>query len=434
MNSIWKENCDIPVFPAIDKDISTDVLIIGGGICGILCAYMLQKNNIDYVLVEAERICSKTTANTTAKITSQHGMIYGKISKNLGIDAARLYYEANENAIKKFKYLCKDIDCNFKETDSYVFTLNDKEKIEKEYSYLREIGIDAELIYDFDIPFDAKCGIKFKKQASFNPLKFISAICKNLIIYENSRVGEMIGTQAIVNGHKISANKVIVATHFPFINKHGLYFLKMYQHRSYALALKSDYDLNGMYVNDTKYGLSLRRYGEYIILGGEGHRTGKKSEAWQGLERLANKYFPGDKIVYKWATQDCMTLDGIPYIGNYSRCTPDLYVATGFNKWGMTSSMVAAELLCDLIMGKDNKYKDLFSPSRSMLKPQLAINTLEALGGWLSFTKKRCPHLGCALKWNKFEHSWDCACHGSRFKENGDLLDGPANNSLNDKL
>ena len=434
MNSIWKENNGFPVFPTLDKDLSADVLIIGGGICGILCAYMLQSMGVDYILLEADRICDKTTANTTAKITSLHGLIYGKLVNDSGVDAARLYYEVNENAINRYRTLCEDIDCDFEETESYVFTLDNKMLLEKEYSYLKQAGIDAELIYNLDIPFNAECGIKFNNQAQFNPLKFLSSICKDLKIYEHSRVSEMKDTTAIANGCQVAAHRVIVTTHFPFINKHGLYFLKMYQHRSYALALKTDVSINGMYVNDTKYGLSLRSYKDFVILGGEGHKTGKKSNAWEGLTQIANKYFPGNKVVNRWATQDCMTLDGIPYIGNYSRCTPDLYVATGFNKWGMTSSMVAAELLCDLIMGKDNKDKDLFSPSRSMLKPQLAINTLEALGGWLSFTKKRCPHLGCALKWNKFEHSWDCTCHGSRFKENGDLLDGPANNSLNDKL
>jgi len=426
MKSIWNNATSLPHFPSVEKDFSTSVLIIGGGICGILCAHMLKERGVDYILVEADEICKKTTANTTAKITSLHGLVYGKLTK----EKAKLYYDANEDAIKEYERLCTKIDCDFERKDSFVFTLNNKRRIENEFFAIKEAGIDAEYTENLDIPFNALCGIKFKNQAQFNPIKFVAEVSVGLNIFEHSRVTEMVGTSAIVNGYKITADKVIVATHFPFINKHGSYFIKMFQHRSYAMAFKSNSKIDGMYVDDTKFGLSLRSYGDTIILGGEGHRTGKKSNAWAGLKAIADKYFPGNTVINKWATQDCMTLDGVPYIGSYSTATPDLYVATGFNKWGMTSSMVAAKLICDLICNKRNKYKELFSPSRSILKPQLAINTIEALHGWLSFTKKRCPHLGCALKWNKYEHTWDCSCHGSRFSESNKLLDGPANNDI----
>ncbi len=429
MNSMWSDT-KLPSFPSLDGDLKTHILIIGGGISGLLCAYMLHQDNVDYVLVEADEICKKTSANTTAKISSLHGMLYKRLLDSIGGKKAYLYYEANQNAVLEYERLCSNFDCDFEKTSAYLFTINKAERLKKEYEAIRSIGIDAKYFEKLDIPFNALGGIRFDNQGQFNPLKFVSGICKDLKIYEHSRVTEMIGTTALVNGHKISADKVIVTTHFPFINKHGSYFLKMYQHRSYAIALKTDKEINGMYINDTKYGLSLRSYGNTVILGGEGHRTGKKSRCWQGLEEIADKYFPGNKVINRWATQDCITLDGMPYIGSYSASTPNLYVATGFNKWGMTSSMVAAKLLRDLVTDKDNKYRDLFSPSRSILKPQLAINAFESLCGWLSFTSKRCPHLGCALKWNKQERSWDCSCHGSRFDKHGNLLDGPANNSI----
>ena len=133
------------------------------------------------------------------------------------------------------------------------------------------------------------------------------------------------------------------------------------------------------------------------------------------------------KEVCHWAAQDCMSLDHIPYIGQYSARTGELFTATGFNKWGMTGSMVAAQLLCDLVQGKKNEFADIFSPSRCICKPQLLVNGFETVTNLLSFTGKRCPHLGCALKWNPAEHSWDCACHGSRFDEQGHVLDNPAN-------
>lgn len=139
---------------------------------------------------------------------------------------------------------------------------------------------------------------------------------------------------------------------------------------------------------------------------------------------------PGAKEVCRWATQDCMTLDGVPYIGQYSKRTPNLYVATGFNKWGITSSMVASMVLCDLVQGRENPYADIFSPSRTMLRPQLFINGFEAAVNLLTPTKPRCPHMGCALKWHPQEHSWDCPCHGSRFADDGKLLDNPATGDL----
>ena len=432
MKSIWQENIDMPKFNSLNNDFNTDILIIGGGICGILCAYMLDKKGINYALVEGGRICNKTTANTTAKITSQHGFIYNKIVKKYGLDFAKLYLDANENAILEYEKLCKDIDCDFEKTDNYVYTINDSTHLENELLALKKIGFNNfEYCESLGLPFNTCGGIKFKNQAQLNPLKFIAHIAKGLNIYENSHISEMIDTTAIVNNkYKINAKKVIVATHFPFINKHGLYFLKMYQHRSYVLALENAPLVNGMYVDEDKKGLSFRNYNNYLLLGGGSHRTGKKGGSYMELEEFAKKHFPNAKIKHKWATQDCMTLDDMPYIGNYSKSTPNLYVATGFNKWGMSSSMVASKILCDLVIDKENKYSKLFSPSRSILHGQLAINTFEALCGWLSFTKKRCPHLGCGLKWNKYEHTWDCSCHGSRFDKDGNVLNNPANENL----
>jgi glycine/D-amino acid oxidase-like deaminating enzyme len=212
-------------------------------------------------------------------------------------------------------------------------------------------------------------------------------------------------------------------------NKHGAYFLKMYQSRSYELALENAGSVDGMYV-DGNGGLSFRQYGDLLLLGGGGHRTGKPGGGWAALEDFVKRYYPGAKERFRWATQDCMTLDGLPYIGRYSKRTPNLYVATGFNKWGMTSSMVAAELLGDLVQGRGNLYASVFDPSRTVLHPQLAVNMLEAAKSLMTFTKPRCPHMGCALKWNKQERSWDCPCHGSRFTEDGKLLNNPATDDL----
>ncbi len=431
MNSLWEQTSKQQKFNQLKQNISTDILIIGGGMAGVLCAYMLDKAGVDYTLVEASEICSGITKNTTAKITSQHGLIYSKLIKEFNLEFAKKYLEINEQAIKSYRELCKNIDCDFEEKDSFVYSLNSRRKIENELEALEKIGFKAEFADRLSLPFSVEGAVKFSHQAQFNPLKFIYAISKDLNIYEHTPIRELIGTVAVTDFGKIKAKKIIVATHFPFLNKHGSYFIKMYQHRSYVIALENAQNVGGMYIDEEQTGLSFRNHNSLLLLGGGSHRTGKKGGNWQELRNFAKEYYPDSKEKYHWATQDCLTLDGVAYIGNYSAKTPNLYVASGFNKWGMTSSMVSAMILCALVQEKENIYADIFSPSRTILRPQLVENMFEALVNLLTPTARRCPHLGCALKWNKYEHTWDCPCHGSRFEENGKLIDNPATNNLN---
>lgn len=427
MESIWQKGVQLPPFPKLNGDISTDVLIIGGGITGILTAYFLKQNGVDCILVEKHRICSGTTGHTTAKITYQHGLIYHKLLRSGGLETAQKYLESNRLAFDKYAELCSEIDCNYEIRDTYVYSVSDRKKLEDEISALEKIDYKAELRENLILPFPTVGAVKFPGQAQFHPLKFILSIAQGLPIYENTFVQEIRGNTAVTDGGNITAKTVIVATHFPFINKHGSYFLKLYQHRSYVLALENAHDVDGMYVDDSKTGLSFRNYGKYLLLGGGGHRTGKKGGNWSELRHYAKLYYPHSREYCHWAAQDCMSLDEMPYIGQYSGRTVQLFTATGFNKWGMTGAMISAMLLSDMVQGKKNEYADIFSPSRSILKPQLFVNCLESTANLLSFTGKRCPHLGCALHWNTAEHSWDCACHGSRFDENGNVLDNPAN-------
>lgn len=418
------------MFPPLDRDIKTDVLIIGGGMAGLLCAHMLKQAGIDYALVEADRLCSGVTKNTTAKITSQHGLIYNKLIRRFGSESARLYYEANETALQKYWQLCRDISCDFTEQDSYVYSLSKPEKLERELVALETIGAKAEFCDILPLPFRVTGAVMFPNQAQFDPLKFAAHITKGLNIYEHTKVRELIGTTAVTDGEKIHAQKIIVATHFPFINKHGSYFLKLYQHRSYVLAIDGAPSVDGMYVDEAENGMSFRNHGKLLLIGGGDHRTGKTGGSWRELSLFTQRYYPNSREKYRWATQDCMSLDSVPYIGQYSARTPDLYVATGFNKWGMTSSMVSALLLCDLVRERSNPWAELFSPSRSIVRPQLIINGAEAAINLLTPGKKRCPHMGCALKWNTQEHTWDCPCHGSRFSKEGEVIDNPATDDL----
>lgn len=430
MKSVWHDSTKLPSFPEQSGDIRTDVLIIGGGIAGLLTAYFLKERGVDCVVVEKERICSGVTGNTTAKITSQHGLIYAKLVKSFGEENARKYLIANENALRRYEIMSRKIDCDFERKDSFVYSTDNRKKLIDEMQALDRIGFKAELSESLPLPVKTVGAVRFPKQAQFHVLKFLSAVSKDLTVFENTFVREMIGTDAVTNTGKIHAKRVVCTTRFPFINKHGLYPLKLYQHRSYVLALENAKNVNGMYVDEEKTGMSFRNYGDLLLLGGGGHRTGKKGGNWNELRRFQKLHYPNAKEKYFWSAQDCMSLDSVPYIGQYSKNTPDFFVATGFNKWGMTSAMVAAEILADLITGKKNDLADLFSPSRSMLRPQLAVNSFESIVGLLTPSKKRCPHLGCALKYNKAEHSWDCSCHGSRFSESGKVLDNPANGNL----
>ena len=430
MISIWSDSINFKHFEQLKNDIQTDVLIIGGGITGILCAHMLEQANVDYILVEADRICNGITANTTAKITSQHGLVYHKLIQRFGVEKAHMYLKANEQALQEYRKFCETINCAFETKDSYVYSLNNPGKIEKELHALHRLGFDAEYADCSALPFTVASAVKFKNQAQFNPLQFLSEISKNLHIYEQTAVRELAPNTAITDFGKITASKIIVTTHFPFLNKHGSYFLKMYQHRSYVIAYENAPDINGMYVDEADKGMSFRNYKNLLLIGGGDHRTGKKGGNWAELSDFASRHYPDAQEQYRWATQDCMTLDGVPYIGPYSRNTQGLYVATGFNKWGMSSAMVAAMLLRDMVLEKENPYASVFSPSRTILRPQLLVNAFEATVNLLTPTPRRCPHLGCALKWNPHEHSWDCPCHGSRFSEDGKLLDNPATGDL----
>ncbi len=426
MKSLWEKTTQKPRFDALKGDQGTDVLIIGGGIAGILCACKLKEAGVDCILAEATEICSGITGNTTAKITLGHGLIYDKMLRRFGEGKATLYAEAQSKAIKEYARLCKTIDCDYEKRDHYVYSLNDRRMIEKEVAALRRLGVKAEASVVCELPFEVAGAVCVKEQAQFHPLKFLYSVAKDLPICENTKIVELMPHKAKTDRGEIAYKKLIIATHFPMLNKHGLYPLKLYQHRSYVIALKGAQNVNGMYVDESDTGLSFRNYGDLLLLGGGGHRTGKNGGCWQELEDFACKHYKHAEVVNKWATQDCMTLDGIPYIGRYAKSTPDVFAATGFNKWGMTNAMVAADILCDLVQGKANPYAAVFDPSRTVLRPQLAVNVFGSVVGLLTPTAPRCPHLGCALKYNRAEHTWDCPCHGSRFTEHGELIDNPA--------
>ncbi len=428
--SIWESTVQLPEFESLNSNKKTDVLIIGGGIAGILTAYFCHINGIDYILAEKDRICSENTKNTTAKITYQHGLVYEKIANSYGVEGAKQYFSVNKAAFGQYAALCEKIKCDYEIKDNYVYSLNDRAKLEAEMKILEKIGCDAEFCENPPLPLKTVGAVKVPFQAQFHPLKFIKEICNGLNIFEHTHIQSVKGNKAFTDLFTVEAQRIVFATHFPFIDLYGFYPLKLYQHRSYVLALENAAQVDGMYVDESDNGLSFRNYGKYLLLGGGDHRTGKKGGNWDELRNFAYRSYPFATEKYSWSAQDCMSLDSIPYIGRYSPSKPNWYVMTGFNKWGMTGAMVAAMLVCDIITGQERLDAEIFTPSRSILHKQLFINAAETVVNMLSLTPKRCSHLGCALKWNKSEHSWDCACHGSRFTQDGKVINNPANKNI----
>lgn len=430
MKSVWFGTAKLPAFPTLTQDIETDVLVIGGGLTGLLCAYQLQEKGIKCVVVEADTIMSGTSGYTTAKLTSQHGLIYTKLVRRFGKPKAELYYQANQQALSEFRRLSKKFPCEFEAEDAFIYTCGDRSEVEREYLLTKLVGGRAYLEKHLPLPMPVTAAVRLPEQAQFHPVKFAAGIAERLTIYEHTMVKKLRGTTGETNGGNIRAKHVIVATHFPFVDRRGMYFMKLYQQRSYVLALETGKPLSGMYLDAVENGLSFRMAGQLLLLGGGGHRTGKKGGGFQSLKDAADRLYPHAEVRYHWAAQDCMTLDGLPYIGPYSPHMKNVYAATGFGKWGMTNSMVSALLLRDLILGVENPWEKLFAPNRRMLWPQLGINLAETTGHLLRPTVPRCSHLGCALNWNKAEHTWDCPCHGSRFQENGELINNPAQRGI----
>lgn len=538
MKSYWidsvKENIE---YKKLEENIKTDICIIGGGLTGVTTAYNLSKYKIKAVLIDKGKIGMQTSGNSTAKITSQHGLIYKYLIDSKGRDFARKYYEANEEAIKNIKNIIdsENIDCEFEYQPSYVFTqkIQDVEKIKDEVEAVNSFGGNAKLVEAHDIPINktvgeefvekgneklkisgdniekenlnlerdiikermkqilpikAMTGIKFENQAQYNQYKFITALTKichdsGVQIYENTKAID-VDTEdndeyyvvTLDNGCKIKTKYLVVATKYPIFNIPGFYFMKMYQSTSYAIAMQTKQRLfEGMYINSEEPTISLKtaKYGdEYLlIVVGFDHKTGAEidlSNSYKYLEEIAKNLYPDGKIKYRWNTEDCITLDKIPYIGEYSKMWENAFVATGFNKWGVTTSNIAARIITDKILGEKNEYSEIFKSTRlepvknikevtNMVKesvnslvfkkleiPQEEANQIqdgegkivEVNGQKIGIYKDKngqiykinpvCKHLGCELSWNNLDKTWDCPCHGSRYDYMGNLIYGPS--------
>ncbi|MDD3347827.1 FAD-dependent oxidoreductase [Oscillibacter sp.] len=426
MAFLWTAGLTPPSFPSLSGNFQTDVLIIGGGMAGVLCAKKLQDAGVDTVLVEGKTIGHGITKGTTAVLTAQHDTLYQDMLQSSGSEKAGLYLRANLHAVQQFRHLSREIDCDFEEKPSIMYSLNDRAKMEREAKVLATLGFQADFLTETPMPFPVAGAVRYPGMAQFHPLKFLYGISRGLPIFENTFVDKLDETTALTKNGSIRAKKIIVATHYPFLNSHGLYFMKLYQKRSHVIAFENAPDLGCTIEDVGENGFYLRNYNDLLLIGGGDHRTGKQGGSFRAVREFAARNFPKAREKYVWANQDCVSLDGIPYIGPYSPGLENVYVASGFNLWGMTTSMIASDILTDAVLGRKNPYAEAFDPGRSILRGQLLANMGTTLADFLTPTAKRCSHLGCALKWNSAEHSWDCPCHGSRFDAHGRLIDNPA--------
>lgn len=386
MNSLWlSEDLNNKKFKNLNKDILTDVCIIGAGILGLTCGYYLSKSGLKVTVVDKGDIARKTTGHTTAKITSQHSLIYTYLVSTYGEQFAKDYLFANQEAIENIKKIIdtESISCNFEWQSNFVYTIEKSEvnKIKKEVDCVNALGFPANFVTKTGLPFEIAGAIQFKNQAQFNPIKYVNSlsdciiknggeIYTNTTVYDVQKDGDLFSTLAV--GGTIKSKYVILASHYPFINFPGMYFFKMYQSSSYVIGVDTKKTLfNGMYItaSDPVYSFRTAYYKgkKILLLGGLGHKTGSAityEQSYQALENYAKQLYPNCEILFRWDTRDCITLDKIPYIGPFSNTIDNFYVGTGFNKWGMTSSNVAANIICDMILKKHNKYSYVFDSTR----------------------------------------------------------------------
>lgn len=476
--SVWTKSTLIPERKSLSGNIETEVAVIGAGMTGILTAYFLKKAGKKVIVLEANRIGSGQTQNTTAKITSQHGGIYSRLTRDYGVEQARLYAKANEAAIAAYERIIEKnhIECHFERLPSYLYSTSDKKALEDEAKLAASFGISAYYTEESELPFAIAGAVCFENQAQFHPLEFIKELSKDIKVCEQTKVLSVKGHCIDTSEGKVIAKYIVFATHYPIINIPGFYFVRQHQERSYVLAISNVKNLHGMYYSIDRGGLSFRMEENVLLIGGGGHRTGQEAvpgeEGYEFLRNAADKYYPEHKELAHWSAQDCMSHDNLPFIGRYSMFRPYWYVATGFKKWGMTDAMLSAMILSDHICGADNPYEKLFAPKRLHLKaglggllkdigvsakslakgafhlPFQGVSSvkpgqgkivrigLRRYGCYKEETGKihkisvRCPHMGCELTWNQEERTWDCPCHGSRFDVAGNLIDEPAQTSL----
>lgn len=481
--SIWKYNIRKRALNKLDKNITTDILIIGGGIAGLTTAYFLRNSKYKVTLIDKDICGHGVSANTTGKLTFMQDLIYSKLSSNFNDEVALKYLNSCKDAVRIVKNIVSrnNIECNLENVSSYVFTndINKIEKFKKEEEFYNKNNIKYKVVSKLPNNLSVKYGIKINYGCVFHPVKYLMGIRKILLeskvcIYENTRAIKLTKKdnyyEVNTENGVILAKKVIVCTHYPFFVIPGMLPLKSSIEKSYVLSGITKTNKKFIAISNENPVYSIRYYTnsdkDYIIYAGNSHFTSNHYDAEKRYKELINDYkkYIDKDIKYYFLNHDIMTPDHLPYIGSVYKNDNSLLIATGFNKWGMTNGTISGKILSDIILNKDNQYIELFSLHRNITKDKvknlIIYNYLNAKSYILTkiksnyvfypknveikvingqkvgiYTDKKnikhmvyikCPHLKCNLVFNNVDKTWDCPCHGSRFDIDGNVLFGPS--------
>jgi glycine/D-amino acid oxidase-like deaminating enzyme/nitrite reductase/ring-hydroxylating ferredoxin subunit len=488
--SYWEKSAERASYPPPAADLDCDVAVVGGGIVGVSAAHRLSEDGARVALLEARRLGSGATGYTTAKVSSLHGLTYAKLESSIGPDAARIYGEANEAGLATITKLVSDlaIDCDLRPKPNFTYTESAESisSIEDEVRAAQRAGLPASLTDVDELPFEVAAAVRFADQAEFHPLKYLHAVAAaaaeaGCVIHEGARVVDVDQgdpcTLTTDGGVKVRAGHVLIATHLPILDR-GLYFAWTHPERSYVLLARLRGSVpQGMYLSDESPAHSLRAVptddGELMMIGGESHKTGQSdaTERYAALERWARERFDVASVEHRWATQDYMPADTLPFVGRLWPFSERVLTATGLRKWGLAMGTSAAAILADMVAGRENPWANTFTPLRAHPRAGAASFAKEnanvamrffgdritnrdsaddlspgegavvgaGLGqravyrddsGTLHTLSARCTHLGCIVGWNGAEQTWDCPCHGSRFDATGEVIEGPATSRL----
>ncbi len=439
--SLWSEGRQRAEHTPLAEDVSVDVAVVGAGIVGLTTALLLEREGASVAVLEMRHVAAGATGYNTAKLSSLHGLTYASLAAKHDVDMARAYGEANEAGIARVFEVAEElgIDCDLRRKPNYTYSEDAAEagKLREEVEVARELGLPASFTEELDLPFAVAGAVRFDDQAEFHPVKYADGLAAALRgpLHERTRVtGLDSGTLSTAGGARVRADHVVVATHLSFLDR-GLYFARCHAERSYVVAGRKRDAPAGMYLSTESPAHSIRAHGEWLLVGGESHKTGQAdaAERYARLEAWARERF-GLEPELRWATQDQMPVDNVPYVGRHDPVSRGLWVATGFKKWGLAMGTAAAELLTAQVRGRDHPWAELFDPNRVRARasaPSFAKENANVAARFAGdrVTKRgnpRCTHLGCLLDWNGAEETWDCPCHGSRFAASGEVIEGPA--------
>jgi glycine/D-amino acid oxidase-like deaminating enzyme len=427
--------------PALDGDLTVDVAVVGAGLTGLATANELRTRGLRVAVIEADRIASGSTGFTTAKVTALHGLRYADLVGRHGRDRAQQYADANAWALERVVAL--DPDAERFPAITFTTEADRIHDIEAEVEAAASLGLPASLVTKADLPFPIRAGVRFDAQAQIHPRRLALRLAEGLDVYEETRVLELDehgdGVELHTERGTVRADHVVLATLLPFDDA-GAFFAKTEPVRSYAMAVRIDGDApDGMYLGIDSPTRSIRPLtfddGEVgLVIGGNGHRVGEEDDTpgqYADLETWARATFPVRTVEARWSAQDYVPVDHVPYIGRSPR-RQRTYVATGFQKWGMTTAFVASSVISDALTDRANPWREVFDATRADVAAsakefmQTNAHILKPFVQGHLRTTRRCSHLGCIVNWNEAERSWDCPCHGSRFDEQGGVLEGPA--------